>query len=229
MEDRTSTIVIWMKFAFLTFLAVVAAHGSHQQGPKSPPAGLLWQNWHMLEEHKMDSYDAESFFRLHALKNSDEWSLTDILNLYGLLRESVIGDGSGMGRHNHEQEGITKEAKDFVVAEILKLVDTNKDGTVSLSEWKQFAENGGELPDFGYGQGHHLDFELEYEEHHWKQYHMNDDPDVKIKHKEDIEHDMLHHEHEMEESHNANPDLRDTTHNFLSPIRIENVPQKYRA
>lgn len=221
-----------MKIGFLLLLAVVAAHGSHSghdETPKNPPPGLLWQNWHMLEEHKMNSYDTESFFTLHALKDPKVWTPLDILNLYGLLRELVIGDGSGMGRHDHGQEGITKEAKDHVVAEILRLVDINNDGKITLGEWRDFTENGGVLPDFGYGQGHHLDFELEYEEHHWKEYHQNDDPDIKIKHKEDIEHELLHHEHEMEESHDANPGLRDTTRHFLSPVRLENVPEKYRS
>ncbi|EDK36878.2 hypothetical protein PGUG_00976 [Meyerozyma guilliermondii ATCC 6260] len=224
---QTKYIPPKMKLGILALAALVVAHGSHDSN--TPPPGLSWQNWHMLEEHKMDSYDSESFFTIHALKNQQEWTPSDILNLYGLLRESVVGDGSGMGRHSHDQEGITKEAKDHVVSEILRLVDSNNDGKITLDEWKKFTENGGELPDFGYGQGHHLDFESEYEEHHWKEFHMNDDPDIKIKHKEDIEHELLHHEHEMEETHNANPELRETTRNFLSQIRLDNVPQKYKS
>mmetsp|Transcript_4145 Transcript_4145/g.4061 ORF Transcript_4145/g.4061 Transcript_4145/m.4061 type:complete len:221 (-) Transcript_4145:535-1197(-) len=204
----------------------VCAHGDHNQANKKPD-GLSWQNWHMIEEHQMDQYDTDSFFKIHDLKNKGTWSRDDILNLYGLLRESVVGDGSGMGEHSHQQESITQEAKDHVVNSILELIDTNGDKQISLDEWRQFSKKG-ELPDFGYGQGHHLDFETEYEEHHWNKYHANQDPDVLIKHKEDIEHELLHHEHEIEESHNAAPAIRKVTDNYLSDLRIQNVPSKYK-
>lgn len=176
----------------------------------------------------MDEFDADVFFKLHDLQNKGRWSKADILNLYGLARETIVGDGSGMGEHtSHNEEAITQEAKDNVVKTVLSILDKNEDEEITLSEFRDFTHNGGLLPDFGYGQGHHLDFESEYEEHHWKKYHQSDDPEVLIKHAEDIEHELLHHEHEIEESHGSNPDVRKLTQNYLSDIRLHNLAQKY--
>ena len=144
----------------LTYLITqVVAHGDHNEAHKKPD-GLSWQNWHMIEEHQMDQVRTDLFFKIHDLQNKGTWSRDDILNLYGLLRESVVGDGSGMGEHSHQQESITQEAKDHVVNSILELIDSDGDRhMISLNEWRQFSKKG-ELPDFGYGQGHHLDFEI---------------------------------------------------------------------
>lgn len=203
------------------------AHGGHND-VKERPKTLSWQSWHMIEEHKLDEYDADSFFKLHDLKNKGIWEAPEILYVYGLTRESVVGDGSGMGEHSHQQEVITQGAKDHVVRTVLAMIDTNHDQQISLEEWRKFIASGKELPDFGYGQGHHMDFESEYEEHHWNKYHRDQDPDVLIKHKEDIEHELLHHEHEIEESHNALPEIRKVTNQFLSQIRLGNLPRKYQ-
>lgn len=205
-----------------------AAHGS-QVKPK--PEGMTWANWHMVEEHQLDSYDLDTLFRLHDLSQLGFWLALDILNLYGLLRTSVVGDGSGMGVHEHDQlrEAILEDAKRTVVATILELLDVDGDGHVSLAELKAFYRAKGELPDFGYGQGHHLDFESEYEEHHWNKYHALQDPDVLVKHKEDIEHELLHHEHELEQTHGDAPHIRDAARRFRSQVRLANIPPKYRA
>ncbi|KAK6465499.1 hypothetical protein DFJ63DRAFT_23698 [Scheffersomyces coipomensis] len=221
----------------LTWVALVTAFvnghdtgDQHHNEIKQKPQELSWQNWHMIEEHGIQSYDADSFFRLHDLSKQGSWNIEDILNLYGLLRTNIVGDGSGGGVHqDHNEEIINDDAKTFVVTTILNLIDADKDGVISQQEWKVFSNNGGELPDFGYGQGHHFDFELEYEQHHWQKYHAKDDPDVLIKHKEDIEHELLHHEHEIEESHySASEQLRKTTTNFLSNINLINLSNKYK-
>lgn len=217
-----------MKLGILYFVAVALGHGSHNE-VKQRPQGLSWQSWHMMEEHQVDQYDSLTFFKLHDLENKGRWDRKDILNIYGLARDEIVGDGSGMGEHSHGQEIITADAKEFVVKRILELIDTNKDGEVDIQEWRKYLESGNDLPDFGYGQGHHLDFEAEYEEHHWNKYHRDQDPDVDIKHKEDIEHELLHHEHEIEESHNLSPDVRELTKEFLSKVNMGNLPQKYRA
>lgn len=206
----------------LLFVAVAAAH----KVTGSLPKGLSWAQWHMKEEHQLDDFDAESFFTLHDLQSKGYWNKEDILYVYGLTRESVVGDGSGMGEHDHE-EAITQEVKDDVVRKVLKLLDANSNGEVSREEWVLFSQHGGQLPDFGVGPGHHLDFEAEYENHHWNKYHRDQDPDVHVKHKEDIEHEILHHEHEIEETHESNPGVRDVSKNFASPIQIGNVPAKY--
>lgn len=211
---------------FLTCSFTVTAHGDHSQNVlKEKPSHLRWQDWHMLEEHNIAEYDAQTFFTMHDLKGADQWDRSDILNLYGIKHETIIGDGSGVGENSRE---VTPEVQNMVVESIFKLFDTDKNGVISKDEWVSFHNNGGELPDFGYGQGHHLDFESEYEEHHWNQYHANDDPDTKIKHKEDIEHELLHHKHEIEKTHDRSSELREVTENFLSKIRIENLKPKYR-
>ena len=56
---------------------------------------------------------------------------------------------------------------------------------------------------------------------------MKDDPDVLVKHKEDIEHELLHHEHEIEETHDKSG-VRDITGSWLSKVREFNIPNKYR-
>ncbi|KAK6197459.1 uncharacterized protein RJT21DRAFT_56962 [Scheffersomyces amazonensis] len=217
---------------FSSILAIALAHGDHGSGAqiKQKPATLSWQNWHMIEEHGIESYDADLFFRLHDVSNRGFWYEEDILNLYGLLRTNIVGDGSGMGKHqDHDEEIINEDAKTFVITSILNAIDKDHDGKISLAEWKQFTNNGGELPDFGYGQGHHFDFELEYEQHHWQKYHAKDDPDVLIKHKEDIEHELLYHEHEIEESHySTSEELRKLTSNFLSHVNLINLSDKYK-
>lgn len=214
----------------LLLLTTAVAHGTHGTTDGSitlKPEGISWSDWHMREEHSLDHYDADTFFNLHDLQSRGQWGRNDILYLYGLMRDLIVGDGSGMGEHtSHDHEMITDELKDYVVEQITKLVDPNSDGIVTIEEWRTFINNGGVLPDFGYGQGHHLDFEKEYEEHHWKKYHSQDDPDVLIKHKEDIMHEMLHHEHDIEETHDK-AENRKFTKQFLSDIKMHNLPAKY--
>lgn len=180
----------------------------------------------MKEEHQLDDFDAASFFTLHDLQSKGYWNAEDILFVYGLTRETVVGDGSGMGEHDHE-ETITQEVKDKVVKKVLSLLDANSNGEITRDEWLLYNQDGGHLPDFGIGPGHHLDFEAEYENHHWNKYHKDNDPDVHIKHKEDIEHEILHHEHEIEETHTLNPGIREMAKNFVSPVKIGNIPAKY--
>lgn len=211
-------------FALSLLAAVVTAH----KEVSSLPAGLSWEQWHMKEEHQLEEFDAGSFFVLHDLQSKGYWNADDILYVYGLNRESVVGDGSGMGEHDHEEK-IGQDVKDKVVKDVLRLLDANANGEVSKEEWELYSTHGGHLPDFGIGPGHHMDFEAEYENHHWNKYHRDSDPDVLIKHKEDIEHEMLHHEHEIEETHTLNPDIREMAKNFVSPVKIANVPAKYLA
>lgn len=226
-------------FLSVLLLAVPGAlsHGDHggnggeHNAVKTKPEGLTWEQWHMIEEHGLSSYDTHTLFRLHDISNNGVWLKRDILYLYGLHRESVIGDGSGMGVHEQDekQEIISQDSKDNVISTILGLIDTNNDGMVSFQELHDFFDRGGKLPDFGYGQGHHLDFESEYEEHHWNKYHKDQDPDTLVKHKEDIEHEMLHHEHEIEQTHRDDVEFQALAQDFKSQVRIENVPDKYRS
>lgn len=136
--------------------ALVQAHGVDSDPNDS------WQVRHMKEEHGFDSFDAMSFFKLHDMGGKDVWTQTDILNLYGLLNVEFVGDGSGMGKHE-DSTPVKEETKKKVLDTVLGLVDYDKDGKVSLEEWKRFSDAGNELPDFGLGPGHHGDYEYEYE------------------------------------------------------------------
>lgn len=197
---------------------------------EKPPAGVSWEKWHMKSEHGFDDYDRDSFFQLHVSDKKETLTKKDILNMYGLLRTEVVGKGDGMGSHD-ESEGITDKTKQDIVDKVLSLCDYNRDGEILLPEWRQFVKNGGELPDFGVGVGHHGDFEYEYEIHHWLDHHAENDPDVKIQHKEDIEHELLHHEHEIE--HEEVTDEGPKKYVKTSPeqlgemIVLANVPSKY--
>ncbi|KAA8915519.1 hypothetical protein TRICI_002324 [Trichomonascus ciferrii] len=185
------------------------------------PGEDSWQVRHMREEHMMDSFDALSFFTLHDSDGSKTWTDNDILNLYGLLKDRVVGDGSGLGKADQNAE-ITEETKDFVLKTVLGMVDADNDGVITLDEWRVFTDKGGELPDFGLGPGHHGDYEYEYEVHHWLEHHAKDDPDVKNVHPEDIEHEQLFHANEHGDDLDTHQDV------VGSWVKLENVPSKFR-
>uniref|UniRef100_A0A060TIM6 ARAD1D39556p n=1 Tax=Blastobotrys adeninivorans TaxID=409370 RepID=A0A060TIM6_BLAAD len=181
-----------------------------------------WQVRHMKHEHGIDSFDALSFFTLHDSDGSKTWTRNDILNLYGLLRDKVVGDGSGVGDNKVTKE-ITEQTRDQVVNDVLRLIDLNGDGVISMEEWRIFTNKGGELPDFGLGPGHHGDYEHEYEVHHWLEYHAQNDPDVNIVHPEDIEHERMYHSEEHGDDLETHQDV------IGSWAKIENIPSKFRV
>ncbi|ODV74946.1 nucleobindin SSP120 CYBJADRAFT_161430 [Cyberlindnera jadinii NRRL Y-1542] len=177
----------------------VLGHGSSHDTDLSdnPPKGLTWEQWHMKQEHGLDEYSSGVFFQLHDSKNKGYLDGNDILNIYGLFRDEVVGKGDGLGAHD-DSEVIGEDTKKKIIKQVMDLVDPNNDGRISRDEYTAFAEKGGEFPDLNVGVGHHGDFEHEYEVHHWNKYHKDSDPDIKVVHKEDIEHELLHHEHEIE-------------------------------
>ncbi|KAM9900563.1 hypothetical protein OXX79_005051 [Metschnikowia pulcherrima] len=216
-----------MKLKFLASVLSAVSLATAHAAKAAKPSELSWQEWHMQEEHQMDSFDASAFFLIHDLQDRGYWTPREILYIYGLTRDSVVGDGSGMGEHDHAQT-ISESTKKRVISEVSRLVGADSDGNISKDAWLEFSKKGGVLPDFGVGPGHHMDFEAEYENHHWNQYHRDQDPDVHTKHKEDIEHEMLHHGHEIEETH-SNAGGRSQAHDYVSPVKIQNIPQKYLA
>lgn len=221
-------------FTILSSLAAVSR--AHEAQEKRP--GEAWQVWHMREEHALDEFDSVSFFTLHDLDGSGTWTPNDVLNLYGLLNEKFVGDGDGMGEHKDSRE-LPQETKELVLKTVLDLVDYNKDGIISQDEWKQFSDAGNVLPDFGLGSGHHGDYEYEYEVHHWLKYHAKDDPDVKIVHEEDLEHERLYHaqehqDHPDDHDHDkpAAPEAAAPAQKVIKPaafgtINLRHVPGKY--
>ncbi|KAH3673673.1 hypothetical protein WICMUC_003576 [Wickerhamomyces mucosus] len=191
------------------------------------PEGYTWEKAHMKLEHDLDEYDASTFFALHDLKSKGYLDSTDILSLYGLLRDEVVGRGDGMGSHD-DSENIDPQLKVEVVTKIFKLVDADSDEKITREEYLTFAEKGGEFPDLNVGIGHSQDFEKEYEIHHWIKYHKDQDPEIKVVHKEDIEHELLHHEHEIEHENDYPTGKFYSDDQLEKQINLNNIPNKYR-
>lgn len=64
---------------------------------------------------------------------------------------------------------VPQDKKDFIVSEILRLMDRNDNGVLEKEELVWYCDTvGGKMPDFGLGPGHHWDMETEYEIHHWE-------------------------------------------------------------
>lgn len=198
---------------------------------EKPPKGMEWEQWHMEHEHQLKEYDPEAFFALHDVKKKGYFDDSDILALYGLNRGEVVGNGDGMGEHDNS-EVIDEEKAKRVVTFIKKLLDVDDDARITKEEYLGFAKRGNKFPDLGVGVGHHDDFEIEYELHHWNKYHKNDDPDVKNVHKEDIEHELLHHFHEIDHEETVQRGSSRgsviTDDELESRIDIKNIPKKFK-
>lgn len=214
--------------------ATIRAHGDGSEvnvETEAPPKGLSWEEWHMQHEHQMDSYDPEVFFALHDIKKKGYLDGNDILTMYGLNRDEIVGKGDGMGKHD-DSEAIDETVAERVVNLIMRLLDVDDDTKITKEEYLSYAKKGNKFPDLGVGVGHHADFELEYEIHHWNEYHKESDPEVKNVHKEDIEHDLLHHEHEIEHEEavqrGASRAAVITDDELESRIEVKNIPKKYK-
>ncbi|GCE99321.1 hypothetical protein ZYGM_003167 [Zygosaccharomyces mellis] len=198
---------------------------------EKPPKGLSWEKWHMQHEHKLDHYTPEHFFDLHDEGGKGYLSREDILALYGMNRNEVIGSGDGMGYHDNSEQ-LDQGVGDRITRFIMQLLDVDDDSKITREEYVNFARRGGNFPDLGVGVGHHADFELEYEIHHWNEFHKDKDPNVDVIHKEDIEHELLHHEHEVEHEKStqrgASRSTVITDDELESRINLEIIPKKYR-
>lgn len=198
---------------------------------EKPPAGLSWEEWHMEHEHQLSKYDPETFFDLHDSNHKGYLDRNDILSLYGLNRGEIVGKGDGMGQHD-DSEDIDENLADRGVSLIMKLLDVDDDTKIERSEYLAFAKKGKKLPDLGVGVGHHSDFEAEYELHHWNEFHKDEDPNIKNVHKEDIEHELLHHEHEIEHENmvqrGASRSTVITDDELESRIDLSKIPRKFK-
>ena len=101
----------------------------------------------------------------------------------------------------------------------MTLFDVDRSGTISEAEFIAVAGKGVELPDFGFGPGHHGDAEYEYEIHHWEKYHGDDAKEEDLTHPEDIEHFQMH---ESEERQQAEWDQLER-----QGIVERNIPKKF--
>ncbi|KAF1964148.1 secretory pathway protein-like protein Ssp120 [Bimuria novae-zelandiae CBS 107.79] len=197
--------------ALLSSALNAAAHGDHNdhdghQIVIAPDTD--WATRHMAEEHHISAFDAGTFFTLHDYDSTGLWTAVDIRRTYGLADPST----------SH----ISEIKKSLVVATVLDMFDTNKDGSISAEEFRQKDSEGVKLPDFGMGPGHHGDDEYEYEIHHWEKYHSGDDvKEEDLNHPEDIEHFRKHEEMEraQEEWEKAE----------RAGIVERNIPAKFRV
>ena len=134
---------------------------------------------------------------------------------------------------NDESQVIDDSLREGAVKIVMALLDVDDDTRITRKEYLAFAANGNKLADLGVGVGHHGDFETEYEMHHWNQYHKDQDPDIKNVHKEDVEHELLHHEHEVEAAENgpvgAAKGAVITDDEMESRIEQDRIPKKFRA
>ncbi|TAQ85707.1 hypothetical protein B7494_g5978 [Chlorociboria aeruginascens] len=191
----------------MALTSLAAAHGgtTHQK-PLEVSPDSNWATRHMAEEHHISNFDPESFFTLHDYDDSGYWDQKEILKTYGMEDESA--------------KDVSKETKDGILKEILRLMDSNSNAIVEKEEWRKYIDGGGELPDFGLGPGHHWDMEMEYEIHHWEKYHDENTKEEDLIHPEDIEHFRKHDELEDEADRVAALDK-------LSIVE-QNIPSKFR-
>ncbi|KAF4585649.1 EF-hand-like domain protein [Ophiocordyceps camponoti-floridani] len=187
--------------------AVLAHGGSDAQKPiVDDSAKTDWMTRHMAEEHHITTWDAESFFSLHDYNADGIWQVDEIQRTYGLLDPS--------------NKDVSHERKEQVTRDLLALLDTDADSTVTLAEWKAFLAKGKTLPDMGTGPGHHGDDEYEYEMHHWAKYHDENTKLEDLTHPEDIEHFKKHEEEEKAAEAQQALDQKS--------IVEENIPSKFR-
>jgi hypothetical protein len=172
---------------FLTPLGFAHGETEVEQTPIDPDTGLKdWSSWHMRSEHHIQGFDGTTFFTIHDPESTGMWTSLQIRTLYGLLDKST----------NH----VSEADKDSLVAQVLGLFDANKDGSITLDEFREaWDDRGVRLPDSGMGPGHHGDDEYEYEIHHWEKYHGDDTKIEDLIHPEDIEHFRKHDKEDEED------------------------------
>ncbi|KAJ8494521.1 hypothetical protein ONZ51_g2281 [Trametes cubensis] len=172
--------------AFLASLRAAAAHGGHDK----PAEGETVQQYalrHMATEHHIDTFDVPSFFHLHDLNRDKVWDSEEIEAVYGV--HHIYSQKKSKDDIEH------KKKADHIVQEVLRRLDKNRDGKISLEEFEAVGLDG--LPNFDDlgAEGHHYDVESEFFLHHEEQYHSTPETqtDESYTHPEDLEH-FAHHE-----------------------------------
>ncbi|TGZ85267.1 hypothetical protein EX30DRAFT_314272 [Ascodesmis nigricans] len=194
------------KIAVVTLLLLLAptslAHGGPHPLDSDPSfKDLPWAHRHLRSEHHIYNYDAGAFFTLHDYDSNGILTGDEFLKTYGIHPTSPDADK--------------------VIASLMKRIPHAVDREVTREEWMQWSRDGGELPDFGSGPGHHGDEEYEYEIHHFEEFH-GDEPEgeEKLDHPEDIQHFRLH------DLHQAALDREAELEKFA--VNPANIPEKFR-
>lgn len=92
----------------------------------------------MHTEHHIDSFDLESFFKLHDLDLDGYWDIPEIQAVYGLHHHSVK-------EKIPVPEMVDTRTKE-IVEQVLRKLDTDSDGKISLQEFLDGGDDG--LPSF---------------------------------------------------------------------------------
>lgn len=122
----------------LTLAAVVHAHGDHD-APVNPSAS--YAELHMAQEvppllsrrradavqHHMDNFDIQSMFHLHDLNQDGVLDQNELESIYGVHHEKLKKAGVSVEVH-------TEKARE-IVSTVLKKLDTNGDGVLTMREF----------------------------------------------------------------------------------------------
>ncbi|KAH9920215.1 precursor to secretory protein Ssp120 [Epithele typhae] len=187
--------------ALFAYLRTVSAHGDHgHDAPHDGESIAQYAERHMATEHHIDSFDLPSFFQLHDLNRC--WDKEEIEAVYGV--HHVYSQKKSKDDVEHQQKA------DHIVSAVLKLLDKNGDGVITLDELDKVGLEG--LPNFDDlgAEGHHYDVESEFFLHHEASpqpvphalpsstsrtipLHARTQTDESYNHPEDLEH-FAHHE-----------------------------------
>ncbi|KAF5383366.1 hypothetical protein D9757_008408 [Collybiopsis confluens] len=177
----------------LSLLSFASAHAGHENsGPKAGETIQQYARRH--RSNNSDAFDLPSFHQLHDLNRNGFWERDEIEAIYGV-------------HHVYSQKKSTDEAEhqkkaDHITSEVLRLLDADKDGRVSIPEFEKVGLDG--LPNFDHmgAEGHHYDVESEFFLHHEEEFHSTPETqtDESYNHPEDIEHFAMHEQIERKEA-----------------------------
>jgi len=217
-----------MKLASTLFClgSVLTARGHGSHGNDAPAEGETIQQYaqrHMSSEHHIDSFDLPSFFQLHDLDRDGYWGPDEIEAIYGV--HHVYSQQKSKDEVEHQKKAET------IVNTVLNLVDSNKDGRISLEEFKTVGLDG--LPNFDNlgAEGHHYDVESEFFLHHEEQFHSTPETqtDESYNHPEDLEHFAHHEAIEREEARREATYQGITVEEALAQHDADTQPQKLKV
>ncbi|KAJ3995484.1 precursor to secretory protein Ssp120 [Lentinula boryana] len=179
----------------LCLSSAVSAHAGHEgEGPKPGETIQQYAKRHMSKEHHIDEFDLPSFHQLHDLNRDSVWDKEEIEAIYGV--HHIYSQQKSKDDVEHQTKA------DYISGEVLRLLDANKDGKVSVEEFMKVGIDG--LPNFDHmgAEGHHYDVESEFFLHHEEEFHSTPETqtDESYNHPEDIEHFAMHEAIERKEA-----------------------------